>query len=151
MQLPFVFAKRQFQTIMDESVDTLEQNKRFLSASFRNWKNHLFCRWPSLQTFSSPIWASEGLRKGELSTVSHKFSFVLRPGEGKYHWLKNNAPEISGRSYWDRELFSVLKADGLVWGGVILAKLCVWKCWIANRILRLRISRTEFVVLVEGQ
>ena len=31
-------------TIMDKSVDTFEQNKRFLSASFRNFKKHLFCR-----------------------------------------------------------------------------------------------------------
>ena len=30
-------------TIMDKSVDTLEQNKRFLSASFRNFEKHLFC------------------------------------------------------------------------------------------------------------
>ena len=30
-------------TIMDKSVDTLEQNKRFLSASFRNLEKHLFC------------------------------------------------------------------------------------------------------------
>ena len=31
-------------TIMDKSVDTFGQNKRFLSASFRNFKKHLFCR-----------------------------------------------------------------------------------------------------------
>ena len=30
-------------SIMDKSVDTFEQNKRFLSASFRNFKKHLFC------------------------------------------------------------------------------------------------------------
>ena len=30
-------------TIMDKSVDTFEQNKRFLAASFRNFKKH-FCR-----------------------------------------------------------------------------------------------------------
>ena len=29
--------------IMDKSVDTLEQNKRFLSVSFRNFEKHLFC------------------------------------------------------------------------------------------------------------
>ena len=34
----------------------------------------------------------EGPRKGELATISHKFSFVLRPDEGKYHWLKNDVP-----------------------------------------------------------
>ena len=33
-------------------------------------------------------------RKVELATISHKFSFVLRPDEGKYHWLKNDVPEI---------------------------------------------------------
>ena len=51
---------------------------------------------------SSPIWASEtslartreGQRKGELATIPYKFSFVLRPDEGKYHWLKNDVPEI---------------------------------------------------------
>lgn len=29
-------------TIMDKSVDTFEQHKRFLSASFRNFKKHLY-------------------------------------------------------------------------------------------------------------
>ena len=51
---------------------------------------------------SSPIWASETSlartreeqRKGELATIPYKFSFVLRPDEGKYHWLKNDVPEI---------------------------------------------------------
>ena len=39
-------------------------------------------------------WGSrEGQRKGELATISHKFSFVLRPDEGKYNWLKNDVPE----------------------------------------------------------
>ena len=33
-------------TIMDKSVDTYEQNKRFLSASFRNFKKHLFVESP---------------------------------------------------------------------------------------------------------
>ena len=36
----------------------------------------------------------EGQRKGELATIPYKFSFVLRPDEGKYHWLKNEVPEI---------------------------------------------------------
>ena len=36
----------------------------------------------------------EGHRKGELATIPYKFSFVLRPDEGKYHWLKNDVPEI---------------------------------------------------------
>ena len=35
----------------------------------------------------------EGQRKGELATISHKISFVLRSDEGKYHWLKNDVPE----------------------------------------------------------
>ena len=56
---------------------------------------------------NSPIWASEaslarareraakprGQRKGELATISHKISFVLRSDEGKYNWLKNDVPE----------------------------------------------------------
>ena len=33
-------------------------------------------------------------RKGELATISHKFSFALRPDEEKYHWPKNDVPEI---------------------------------------------------------
>ena len=36
----------------------------------------------------------EGQGKGELAAISHKISFVLRPDEGKYHWLKNDVPEI---------------------------------------------------------
>ena len=57
---------------------------------------------------SSPIWVSEtslsrtreraakpqGQRKEELATIPYKFLFVLRPDEGKYHWLKNDVPEI---------------------------------------------------------
>ena len=35
----------------------------------------------------------EGQRKGELATIAHKISFVLRSDEGKYHWLKNDVPE----------------------------------------------------------
>ena len=36
----------------------------------------------------------EGPAKGELATIPYKFSFVLHPDEGKYHWLKNDVPEI---------------------------------------------------------
>ena len=36
----------------------------------------------------------EGPAKGELATIPFKFSFVLRLDEGKYHWLKNDVPEI---------------------------------------------------------
>ena len=36
----------------------------------------------------------EGQRKAELATIPYKFSFVLHPDEGKYHWLKNDVPEI---------------------------------------------------------
>ena len=36
----------------------------------------------------------EGPAKGELATIPYKFSFVLRPDEGKYHWLKNDVLEI---------------------------------------------------------
>ena len=36
----------------------------------------------------------EGLANGELATIPYKFSFVLRPDEGKYHWLKNDVLEI---------------------------------------------------------
>ena len=78
-------------------------------------------------------WRSrEGQRKGELATIPYKFSFVLHPDEGKYHWLKNDVPDIklidnrpnwhplrlcvkSGGSDWHRELVSALNADGLVW------------------------------------
>ena len=57
---------------------------------------------------SSPIWASEtslgrtrkratkpqGAEKRRACTIAYKFSFVLCPGEGKYHWLKNDVPKI---------------------------------------------------------
>ena len=36
----------------------------------------------------------QGPRKDELATISHKFSFALRPDKGKYHWLKNDVPDI---------------------------------------------------------
>ena len=36
----------------------------------------------------------EGPAKGGLATIPFKFSFVLRADEGKYHWLKNDVPEI---------------------------------------------------------
>ena len=36
----------------------------------------------------------EGPAKGELATIPFKFLFVLRLAEGKYHWLKNDVPEI---------------------------------------------------------
>ena len=36
----------------------------------------------------------EGTAKGELATIPYKFLFLLRPDEGKYHWLKNDVPEI---------------------------------------------------------
>ena len=32
-------------------------------------------------------------RKGELATISHKFSFIVRSDKGKYHWLKNDIPD----------------------------------------------------------
>ena len=35
----------------------------------------------------------EGQRKEDLATISHKISFVLRPDEAKYNWLKNDVPE----------------------------------------------------------
>ena len=38
--------------------------------------------------------AARGKGKGELVTISHKISFVLRPDEGKFHWLENDVPEI---------------------------------------------------------
>ena len=36
----------------------------------------------------------KGPRKGELVTITHKFSFVLPSDEGKYNWLKNDVPQI---------------------------------------------------------
>ena len=55
----------------------------------------LFGRVKRVSRERASEWRScEGLRKGELATISHKISFVLRPDEGKYHWLKNDVPEI---------------------------------------------------------
>jgi len=36
-----------------------------------------------------------GWRKGELATISFKFSFLLCPDEAKYYRLKNDAPPIN--------------------------------------------------------
>ena len=36
----------------------------------------------------------KGPRKGELVTITHEFSFVIPSDEGKYHWLKNDVPQI---------------------------------------------------------
>ena len=36
----------------------------------------------------------KGLRKGELVTITHEFSFVIPSDEGKYHCLKNDVPQI---------------------------------------------------------
>ena len=40
----------------------------------------------------------EGHRKGELATIPYKFSFVLCPDEGKYHWRKSKL--IDNRPSW---------------------------------------------------
>ena len=67
--------------------------------------NTVQCIWVIigfLYAYAIPIWASEasqrrsgeGLAKGELATIPYKFSFVLRPDEGKYHWMRNDVPEI---------------------------------------------------------
>ena len=36
-----------------------------------------------------------GRRKGELATISYKFSLLLCLDKAKYHWLKNEAPSIN--------------------------------------------------------
>ena len=64
----------------------------------------MFLAWEQALLFrrakrAAPERASEwlrrkGKRKGELATISHKFSFVLRPDKGKYHRLKNDVPAI---------------------------------------------------------
>ena len=36
-----------------------------------------------------------GRRKGELATISYKFSFLLCLDKAKYYWLKNEAPSIN--------------------------------------------------------
>ena len=36
-----------------------------------------------------------GRGKGKLATISFKFSFLLRPDEAKYYWLKNDAPPVN--------------------------------------------------------
>ena len=49
---------------------------------------------------SSPFGrASERRRKGELATISHKFSFLLRLDEARYHW--------TARLWWQFSRFAV--------------------------------------------
>ena len=52
-------------------------------------------------------------RKEELATISYKFSFLLRPDEAKYHWLKSDAPPITVfiRISAHLELAPILKAE----------------------------------------
>ena len=71
---------------------TLEQSdgQRSLRASSPDWASEVSLA----KTRASERQSREGPRKGELATISHKISFVLRPDEGKYHWLKNDVPEI---------------------------------------------------------
>ena len=47
-----------------------------------------------LRELASERRSQEGPAEGELATIPYKFSFVLRLDEGKYHWLKNDVPEI---------------------------------------------------------
>ena len=55
----------------------------------------LFGRVKRVSRECASEWRSrEGQWKGELATIPYKFSFVLRPDEAKYHWLKNDVPEI---------------------------------------------------------
>ena len=49
---------------------------------------------PTTRERASTRRSREGPAKGELATIPYKFPFVLRPDEGKYHWLKNDVPEI---------------------------------------------------------
>ena len=61
----------------------------FLRASSLTWASEASCARTGERRRSR-----EGPRKGELVTITHKFSFVLPSDEGKYHWLKNDVPEI---------------------------------------------------------
>ena len=55
----------------------------------------LFGRVKRVSRERASEWRScEGPAKGELATIPYKFSFVLRPDEGKYHWLINDVKEI---------------------------------------------------------
>ena len=44
--------------------------------------------------------SEEGRTEKKLATVSYKFSFLLCPDEGKYHWLKNDALPINFDSWY---------------------------------------------------
>ena len=71
VRFPNFLISPNFTTIMDKSVDIFEQNKRFQSASFRNWKKHLFVEPNSPLPFSmlkcAPCTLSQGynIEKGE--------------------------------------------------------------------------------------
>ena len=59
---------------MDKSVDTVEQSKRFLPASFRNFKQHLFL---SIASTPSPPFQSSIMLRGHFDLVTK-----LKRGEG---------------------------------------------------------------------
>ena len=59
---------------MDKSVDTFEQNKRFLSALFRNFKKHLFL---SIASTPSPPFQCYNTLRGHFDVVT-----TLERGEG---------------------------------------------------------------------
>ena len=69
-QFIFILAERQFQTIIDISVDTFEQNKRFLSASFRNLKKCLFV--DSLKGHCHAIWQLYKKLEGIFASIESK-------------------------------------------------------------------------------
>ena len=52
----------------------------------------LHFKWWANAWVSSKAWSGGG--KGELATITYKFSFLLHPDKAKYHWLKNNIPEV---------------------------------------------------------
>ena len=53
----------------------------------------MFLAYEQALLFGQAKRAARGRGK-ESSQRSHKFSFVLRPDEGKYYWLKNDVPAI---------------------------------------------------------
>ena len=82
----------QVPTIMDKSVDTVEQNKRFPSASFHNFKKHLFCWEP---TPPPPFQCCNTLR-GHFHLVT-----ILKRGEG----VEMSKLDIKKLARWTKRVF----------------------------------------------
>jgi len=100
--------------ITDKSVDTFEQNRRFLSASFRNWKTPLFL---SIAKPGSPPVQCWNTLRGHCHLVT-----TLKWGEGV--------------EMWKFEIEKLTRSTKQVFFGKCLSCLCPWLSlwpWFATK------------------